>query len=90
MSCQKHFAIRIHAGGDLCIFPSRGMIKQKCPGVDRVKHKSGVLAIGIWNVIEERVSYECIDLLMKKSVFYFFKNISFDKMENEIINFQQF
>ena len=39
ISSQKHFSIRIYAGGALCAPPPRGMIGQKYPGGDNVKNK---------------------------------------------------
>ena len=50
--------------------------------------KSGVLTFGMWNTIEERVSFECIDLLMTKIVFISLGTFSLIKsnMKSSLVN----
>ena len=45
------------------------MFQRLAPSRNVFKPKRDVLAFGMWNTIEERLSYECIDLLITKIVF---------------------
>ena len=45
------------------------MFQRLAPSRNVFKPKRAVLAFGMWNTIEERLSYECIDLLITKIVF---------------------